>query len=635
MKNIKLREEKIVSFLFFVLKNKKNFCILTIDVDKEWICVYTGVFFLIEAIFYSVLLMCVYFSKKVFKIRENKVYSILVVISFFELLIELILDFVGPMYKIIPQVSYFFAKFYCFCIELWLTFFVSYILFVSLNMKKKEKYISIVKSVLTIAMIVFSTLNFVLPLEFLYDGNIAYIYGPSVNIIYISAFLYSFVGIIALMWNLKNIKDKRFFPILLFLILGGVASFIQYNNPGLLLAVPIHAFITFLMYFTIENPDLKIIEELTKTQAMTEASNAEKNKFIFSITNDIQDKIDKLDKLYLEMSNCNSLEIINEDLVKSKNIIDTARNKIRNTIDVSSLDVRNLNEVKNKYNPKLLFNSIYYNYKNKLDKNIDFRIIMEDNIPNELYGDSIRVKQIVSTLLGNAFKYTKDGYVEFRINSIIKSNICRLIIVVEDSGCGIDVFKQKEIMSNHEDMTNAEIINKDNLELNLKLVRKIINIIGGTFIIESGSTKGAKITVTLNQEIVTSNNDTIENKYKDYYNDIKNIGVISSNEKNVRVVKSIGKKNGDVVESFDMTKTCLDKIRNGESFNIIVIDEDMDKIDARSFLDKVRQVDGFKGKVFVITKNKSINLKKELKEYGFDAVLINPLNKKDIEDNFK
>ena len=260
---------------------------------------------------------------------------------------------------------------------------------------------------------------------------------------------------------------------------------------------------------------------------------------------------------------------------------------------------------------------------------------MEDNIPNELYGDSIRVKQIVSTLLGNAFKYTKDGYVEFRINSIIKSNICRLIIVVEDSGCGIDVFKQKEIMSNHEELTNAEIINKDNLELNLKLVRKIINIIGGTFIIESGSTKGAKITVTLNQEIVTSNNDTIENKYKDYYNDIKNIGVISSNEKNVRVVKSIGKKNGDVVESFDMTKTCLDKIRNGESFNIVVIDEDMDKIDARSFLDKVRQVDGFKGKVFVITKKKSINLKKELKEYGFDAVLINPLNKKDIEDNFK
>ena len=501
----------------------------------------------------------------------------------------------------------------------------------SLCFEKNETVFNRIKNLTCIVGMLSTFIIFVLPIT---TGN-GFATGLSCDYTYNVGTVAITASIITIFCHIKTVKMKKVLPFLAFTLFNIIIVFIQRINPTVTLTTSMESVVLFIMYFTIENPDLKIIEELTKTQAMTEASNAEKNKFIFSITNDIQDKIDKLDKLYLEMSNCNSLEIINEDLVKSKNIIDTARNKIRNTIDVSSLDVRNLNEVKNKYNPKLLFNSIYYNYKNKLDKNIDFRIIMEDNIPNELYGDSIRVKQIVSTLLGNAFKYTKDGYVEFRINSIIKSNICRLIIVVEDSGCGIDVFKQKEIMSNHEDMTNAEIINKDNLELNLKLVRKIINIIGGTFIIESGSTKGAKITVTLNQEIVTSNNDTIENKYKDYYNDIKNIGVISSNEKNVRVVKSIGKKNGDVVESFDMTKTCLDKIRNGESFNIIVIDEDMDKIDARSFLDKVRQVDGFKGKVFVITKNKSINLKKELKEYGFDAVLINPLNKKDIEDNFK
>ena len=60
---------------------------------------YTGIYFLIEAIVYSMLLMTVYFRKKVFKSKENKVYSILVVVSFFELIVELILDFVGPMYK--------------------------------------------------------------------------------------------------------------------------------------------------------------------------------------------------------------------------------------------------------------------------------------------------------------------------------------------------------------------------------------------------------------------------------------------------------------------------------------------------------------------------------------------------------
>ena len=578
---------------------------------------------------YLVVLIVSYFSKSHLKTKENKYYSILLIINFIGLLLEILCGILGNKLPDDTMICHFFTKlFMCFMTYFTLTLTI-YIY--SLCFEKNENVFNRIKNLTCIVGMLSTFIIFVLPIT---TGN-GFATGLSCDYTYNVGTVAITASIITIFCHIKTVKMKKVLPFLAFTLFNIIIVFIQRINPTVTLTTSMESVVLFIMYFTIENPDLKIIEELTKTQAMTEASNAEKNKFIFSITNDIQDKIDKLDKLYLEMSNCNSLEIINEDLVKSKNIIDTARNKIRNTIDVSSLDVRNLNEVKNKYNPKLLFNSIYYNYKNKLDKNIDFRIIMEDNIPNELYGDSIRVKQIVSTLLGNAFKYTKDGYVEFRINSIIKSNICRLIIVVEDSGCGIDVFKQKEIMSNHEDMTNAEIINKDNLELNLKLVRKIINIIGGTFIIESGSTKGAKITVTLNQEIVTSNNDKIENKYKDYYNDIKNIGVISSNEKNVRVVKSIGKKNGDVVESFDMTKTCLDKIRNGESFNIIVIDEDMDKIDARSFLDKVRQVDGFKGKVFVITKNKSINLKKELKEYGFDAVLINPLNKKDIEDNFK
>lgn len=578
---------------------------------------------------YLVVLIVSYFSKSHLKTKENKYYSILLIINFIGLLLEILCGILGNKLPDDAIICHFFTKlFMCFMTYFTLTLTI-YIY--SLCFEKNENVFNRIKNLTCIVGMLSTFIIFVLPIT---TGN-GFATGLSCDYTYNVGTVAITASIITIFCHIKTVKMKKVLPFLAFTLFNIIIVFIQRINPTVTLTTSMESIVLFIMYFTIENPDLKIIEELTKTQAMTEASNAEKNKFIFSITNDIQDKIDKLDKLYLEMSNCNSLEIINEDLVKSKNIIDTARNKIRNTIDVSSLDVRNLNEVKNKYNPKLLFNSIYYKYKNKLDKNIDFRIIMEDNIPNELYGDSIRVKQIVSTLLGNAFKYTKDGYVEFRINSIIKSNICRLIIVVEDSGCGIDVFKQKEIMSNHEELTNVEINNKDNLELNLKLVRKIINIIGGTFIIESGSTKGAKITVTLNQEIVTSNNDTIENKYKDYYSDIKNIGVISSNEKNVRVVKSIGKKNGDVVESFDMTKTCLDKIRNGESFNIVVIDEDMDKIDARSFLDKVRQVDGFKGKVFVITKKKSINLKKELKEYGFDAVLINPLNKKDIEDNFK
>ena len=183
---------------------------------------YTGIYFLIEAIFYSILLMIVYFRKKVFNSKENRVYSVLVVISFFELLLEFVLDFVGPMYLEIPKVSYFIARMYSLVVELWITILLCYVIFVCLNMTKKEKYIPLVKNIAAVLMIMFATLNFVLPLNFMYDGYIAYTYGPSVNIIYISAFLYSFIGIVTLIINIKNIRDRRFFPILLFLILGGL-----------------------------------------------------------------------------------------------------------------------------------------------------------------------------------------------------------------------------------------------------------------------------------------------------------------------------------------------------------------------------------------------------------------------------
>ena len=581
---------------------------------------------------YLFVLIVSYFSKSHLKTKENKYYSRLLIINFIGLLLEIICAILGNKLPDDAIICHFFTKLFM-CFMTYFTLVITVYIY-SLCFEKKEDIFNKIKNVTYIAGAISTFIIFVLPIK---TGN-GFATGLACDYVYNIGTIAITASIITIFCHIKIVRIKKILPFLAFTLFNIIIVFIQRINPTVTLTTSMESIVLFIMYFTIENPDLKIIEELTKTQAITESSNAEKNKFIFSITNDIQDKINKLDKLYLEMSKSNSLDDIKEDLAKSKNIIDTARNKIRNTIDVSSIDLRNLNEVKNKYNPKLLFNTLYYSYQNKLDKNIDFRIIMEDNIPNELYGDSIKIKQIVSTLLGNSIKYTKEGFIELRVNSIIKDNVCRLLIVVEDSGIGIDVFKQREILNNHEELTNVEINNKDNLELNLKIVRKIINIIGGTFIIESSLDKGAKITVTLDQEIVDSNKGLIENKidsYKNYYKDIKSIGVITENDKNVKVINQIGKKNNYIVESFDMTKTCLDKIRDGEAFDIIVIDEDMDKIDARSFLDKVRKVDSFKGKVFVLTKKKGIQLKKELKDYGFDAILIEPLDKKDIEVNFK
>ena len=412
---------------------------------------YTGIYFLIEAIVYSMLLMTVYFRKKVFKSKENKVYSILVVVSFFELIVELILDFVGPMYKEIPNVSFFVARLFSFGVELWITILLCYVLFVCLNIKKKERYIPVVRNVAIVLMIIFTTLNFILPLNFKYDGYIAYTYGPSVNIIYLSAFLYSFVGIIALIRNIKNIKDKRFFPILIFLIVGGIASYIQYMNPGLLLATPIHAFITFLMYFTIENPDVKMIEEYHKAKEISDNANEDKTMFLYNMTNDIRlitkDINISTDKIIDEISNKKlDRDYINDCLRTIKE--DTARftTMTNEILDVDSIDSASIKVYDDKYNIKLLLKKLVTEYTDKCNKkNISFRNDIASDLPEYLYGDNLGLKNVLTSILDNSIKYTKEGYIELNVNTIIKNNVARLIITVEDSGVGISPDEMESI----------------------------------------------------------------------------------------------------------------------------------------------------------------------------------------------
>ena len=351
---------------------------------------YTGIYFLIEAIVYSMLLMTVYFRKKVFKSKENKVYSILVVVSFFELIVELILDFVGPMYKEIPNVSYFVARLFSFGVELWITILLCYVLFVCLSIKKKERYIPVVRNIAIVLMIIFTTLNFILPLNFKYDGYIAYTYGPSVNIIYLSAFLYSFIGIIALIRNIKNIKDKRFFPILIFLIVGGIASYIQYMNPGLLLATPIHAFITFLMYFTIENPDVKMIEEYHKAKEISDNANEDKTMFLYNMTNDIRlitkDINYNTDAAINEMSNKKvDKDLVNDYLRAIKENTARFTTMTNEILDVDSIDSASIKVYDDKYNIKLLLKKIVTLYSDECSKKgLTFRSDIASDLPEYL-----------------------------------------------------------------------------------------------------------------------------------------------------------------------------------------------------------------------------------------------------------
>ena len=587
---------------------------------------YTGIYFLIEAIVYSMLLMTVYFRKKVFKSKENKVYSILVVVSFFELIVELILDFVGPMYKEIPNVSYFVARLFSFGVELWITILLCYVLFVCLSIKKKERYIPVVRNIAIVLMIIFTTLNFILPLNFKYDGYIAYTYGPSVNIIYLSAFLYSFVGIIALIRNIKNIKDKRFFPILIFLIVGGSASYIQYMNPGLLLATPIHAFITFLMYFTIENPDVKMIEEYHKAKEISDNANEDKTMFLYNMTNDIRlitkDINYNTDAAINEMSNKKvDKDLVNDYLRAIKENTARFTTMTNEILDVDSIDSASIKVYDDKYNIKLLLKKIVTLYSDECSKKgLTFRSDIASDLPEYLYGDNLGLKNVLISILDNSIKYTKEGYIEFNVNTIIKNNIARLIITIEDSGVGISPDEMDSIF-----YKRKEEIDGSNMKNNLFTARKLITLMGGTIIPSSNYGNGTTMKIVLDQKIVEEANEKY-NKYESFY-DEKKILLVDDNISTEKIISKLIRDTNIKLDYVSLGKEALDKIRGKEKYDLILLDEVMDPLDGVTVMKKFKDIRNFKTNVILLTRNNEYEYNEEYLKYGFSGYLLKPISK--------
>lgn len=587
---------------------------------------YTGIFFSVEALFYLGLLLLVYFKKKVFKSRENKIYSILVIVTFIELLTEIILDIVGPLYQAIPKISYSVAKIYCIFIILWNCLLCTYVFLVALKMKNKERYSSSTKTLLISFGIALSLASALLPINFYYSGKIAYTYGPSVNVVYISAIVYSLIGVFCLLWNAKEWKDKRFIPVIILVTLGSLCSYIQYMNPGLLLATAVHSFITFIMYFTIENPDVKMIEEYHKAKEIADNANEDKTMFLYNMTNDIraitQDinndannailELDskKIDKDY--MSEC--LRGIKENTAR----FTTMTNEI---LDVSSIDNANIKVYDEKYNIKLLLRRLVTLYNDKCkEKNLTFRSDIDSTLPEYLYGDSLGLKNVLTSILDNSVKYTSNGYVELNVSTIIKNNIVRLIITVEDSGIGISPDKLDTIF-----YKNREEIDGSNIKNNLYTAKKLITLMGGTIIASSNYNEGTTMKIVLDQKLGELDNEKLT-KYENTY-DKKRILLVDDNISTNKIISKLLKDTNIELDYVSLGKEALDKIRSKEKYDLILLDEVMDPLDGKTVMKKFKDIRDFNTKVILLTRNNEYEYNEEYLKYGFAGYLLKPINK--------
>ena len=579
----------------------------------------TTIFLTIISFFYSVLLMIAYFSKDKIKTLENKVYSKLIIINFIGIILELFCTIFAGYAKDYLVFYTILNKLFLVELTIWCSVFSVYVFLISSKKEKNElkSYLKKVSIFHIVIDVITMFLIFVLPVQFNINdlGYVMYSYGPSVNIVFISSTLYIILMFTCLIRNFKNIKNKKYLPIYVYMVIGVLVGIVQKLHPEILAFTSMEAFITVIMYFTIENPDKKLLEEIHMSKKIADAANEDKSMLIYNMMNEVKSIASDINKSSEVILNSNNLEenrFFAREIISSNNKLYSMANNIYN-IDV--IDDINVKTVKNKYNIKLLLKGVISKNKELFeDKDISFRFNIDSNLPNTLYGDSINLKNVLNTIIGNSYKYTDKGYVELSVNAIFKKDIVRLIIKIEDSGIGIKA----------EDLEKC--LNKNTKDQNsLYGARKTINIMGGNLLISSEYNKGTIVTIILDQKIYTNNKDNYDN----YVNN-KKILIIDDNNSSIKLISKILDKHNILYDSSNLGKEALDRIRKGDKYDLILLDEDMPYMNGISVMNKFSKIKGFDTKVILLTKNSNIIYDDIYKDSGFSDYIIKPIDKDDL-----
>lgn len=581
--------------------------------------------FTIYSLFYSLLINIVYFSSKRLRSIENKIFEKIMLTNFVGVLLAIGSYFTIKNIDRFELLNTFISKGYIVYLLTWLTLFSVYIFVISIKEgKDKKSEVNKIINLFGILYLIFLIIIIIKPLYYHNINGAIYSYGPSANVMYIVSIVYITVWLIRLSTNIKRIRDKKYLPIFAFMGLGLVVMIIQKQHPELLLMTSMETFIVFLMYHTIENPDMQIIEEVHRAKEISDNANEEKSMFLYNMTNEIRGITKDID-----YSADNILEEVDNKKVDVLNIGNSAREIKNNTakfttmtneiLDISQMD-SNIKIYNDKYNVKIIIKELVQIYKKKAeDKGISFRTNIASDIPPYLYGDSMGLKKALSIILDNSVKYTSSGFIDFDVSTIIKRDVARLVITVEDSGSGIKAEDLNKIF-NKKVNDNERL----NIKYNLYNAKRLVILMGGTIIPSSVYGRGTTIKVVLDQKIADM--DDALDKYESVY-DKKSILLVDDNVSSGKIFTKMLKDTNIELSIVTSGKECLDKIRNKDKYDLILLDEDMEPLDGITVMRKLKEIRTFNTKTILLTKNNDYEYNDDYLEYGFDGYLLKPIDK--------
>ena len=593
-------------------------------------------YFTISGLFCIVLLMILFFSKSRIDSKETKLYGFMLISSFFDIILvlaELIIT-----YYFLDDVNMYLVKglnkidFIHYI--MWPTLLSLYTIYVTYL--DEEKYNRAKKIFLTLDIIAI-LIEFMLPINIISTKEAMGVTGIGPAFVFLISSFYVIVNIIILIKNYKKIKNKKNLPFLFFLIFIIIAMLLRVYNPTLIVIPAIIVYINMIMYFTIENPDVKLIEEINiAKESAIKASNA-KTEFLSNMSHEIRTPLNAIVGFSEALQSDERIPVeAREDIKDIVMASDSLLEIVNGILDISKIEADKLEIVNTTYSPKKVFDELVVLTRGRLgiEKQIEFKTSFSSDIPATLYGDYARVKQIVLNLLTNAVKYTNEGYINFTVECVnINKDLCRLIISVEDSGIGIKKDKIDKLFTKFERLDEERNITIEGTGLGLAITKKLVELMHGKMVVQSIYGKGSKFTVSLDQKIVaTKEKEEIKEKtvVKGNYKG-KRVLVVDDNKLNLKVAERLLREYNLFVDEVASGFDAIDRINMGVPYNLILMDDMMPKMSGCETLKELKKNKDFHTKTVALTANAISGMREKYLSVGFDDYLAKPIKKEELE----
>ena len=594
-----------------------------------------GILLPVCSLFFSGLMCYIYFSKERVDLLENKMYSCMIVCSFVDSLIVTILQSIAFFYTpgyldfvitVLNKIDFVMLILICNSI-------FYYIAIITLPVFKSHyRKFSIPFLVTDLIVFIFMLLGKV---DVIKSGNAYTADGSAVLMAEILCGVYLIMTLLIVLFNLKKVDKRYFFVLVMLLSLIGVLVVVNIN-PYLIWVSIVVCFVNYIMYFTIDNPDVKMIAQLNEAKIAAEKANTAKTEFLSSMSHEIRTPLNAIvgfSNMLLEDKTLpdSAKDEVNDIVMASDNLLEI----VNGILDISKIEAGKLEIVNTEYDFNKVTTELIALTKGRLgDKPIELITKIDDTIPRVLYGDASRLKQICVNILTNAVKYTKEGSITFSINSIIKNDVCRLIISVEDTGIGIKQENINKLFNKFERLDLEDNVTIEGTGLGLAITKKLVDLMHGAIVVQSVYGKGSKFTVSIDQRIVknpTIKVDAPVVKNDDIKVNNKLVLVVDDNKINLKVAERLLGTYGITTECVESGFICIDNLKNGKKYDLILMDDMMPKLSGVETLHKIKeQIPDFNIPTVALTANALTGMREKYLADGFNDYLAKPISKDEL-----